>query len=179
MADLRKMTMGEVAEIADIPKETARSRLKGSLGFVNTYGWARFDVAMTARVAVHAQALRFYGQPEIAFNVADFVGGSLENISEIPPHVLKRKGMLKDNFLIFRQTYAPPYPLPIKPIWSQEWCKSKDEALRMLGVFARESYLGVEGAGFFVVNVGTLTDWALDRVFDLQGIDGSEATVPQ
>lgn len=179
MADLRKMTMGELAEIADIPKETARSRLKGSLGFVNNYGWARFEVPMTVRVAVHAQALRFYGQPDIAFKVADFVGGSLENLSEVPPHILKRKGTLKDNFLILRQTYAPPYPLPIPAIWSETWCKSTDEALRMLGVFARESYLGVEGAGFFVVNVGTLTDWALDRIFDLQGIEGSEAKVPQ
>jgi hypothetical protein len=179
MAELRKMTMGELAEIADIPKETARSRLKGSLGFVNTYGWARFDVPTTAHFAVHAQALRFYGQPDIALKVANFVGESLEGLSEIPPNILKRKGMLKDNFLILRQTYAPPHPMPIPAMWSETWCKSTDEALRMLGAFARDSYLGIEGAGFFVVNVGTLTDWALDRIFDLQGIDGSEAKVPQ
>ena len=171
MAELRKMTMGEIAEIADIPKETARSRLKGSLGFVSSYGWARFDAAMTARVATHAQALRLFGPPEIAFKIADFIGESLENFSQIPPHVLKRKGTLADNFLLFRQT-QPPY-------WSEHWCKSQDEALHMLGVFARKSYLGLEGSGFLVVNVGTLTDWALHRIFDLQGIAGNEATVPQ
>ncbi len=123
--------------------------------------------------------MRFYGQPDIALKAANFVGDSLENLSKTPPKILKRKGMLKDNFLILRQTFAPPHPLRIPAIWSETWCKSTDEALHMLGVFAHESYLGVEGAGFFVVNVGTLTDWALDRIFDLQGIEGSEAKVPQ
>ena len=163
--------MGEIAEIADIPKETARSRLKGSMGFVNTYGWARFDVSMTARVAVHAQAVRLSWPPEIALKVANWIGDSLQNISDVPPHVLKRKGTVKNNFIIYRQT-CPPF-------WSEQWCKSREEGLRMLGVFAGESFLEVEAAGFIFVNVGTLTDWALDRVFDLQGIDGNEATVPQ
>lgn len=172
MADLRKMTMGEIAEIADIPKETARMRLKGHLGFVaNSYGWARFDVPSTVRVAVHAQALRLSGIADVAVQTADFVADSLYNLTARPPHTIMRKGMLEGHSLIFRHA--------VPGLWKHHWSQSQDQALHDLGRHVADTGYAVEAAGFYFLNLGTLTDWALDRIFDLQGIDGNAATVPQ
>jgi hypothetical protein len=58
------------------------------------------------------------------------------------------------------------------------WYQGQEEALRELGAYVFETR-ELEAAGFYFLNVATITDWALDRVFDLQEIVGNEAEVPK
>lgn len=174
MEELRKMTMGEIAEIADLPKETARARLKTALGGIkNSYGWARFDMPSTLRIAVHAEMMRRTGIGQIALRTADFVAGSYHNFAVTPPHTIRRKGQLEGSYLVFRQWAEGG------DIWNGTWCPTQKEALNLAGAYIFDSSLCMEAAGFYFLNVSTVADWALDRIFDLQGIDGNEAKVPQ
>lgn len=171
MAELRKMTMGEVSEVADVPKETLRSRIKGGVGEQRTtYGWARFDLPSTIHLAIHAEMLRRTGLNEIAVQAANFVAEGLTNFCNHPPFVIRRKGQLANAFLIFRR-HDSGY-------WHMLWADGAEQAARYASGYIKETEV-LEAAGFYFLNVGTLTDWALDRVFDLQGIDGNEAKVPQ
>ena len=171
MAELRKMTMGEVAEIAGDPKETIRARMnRGIAPQEKTYGWARLGVASTVHLAVHAELLRRTTNHQIALDGANFIAESLANLFRYTPDMIKRKGMLDGNYLIFRCIYAG--------IWTNHWCRSQDEALHELGSHVFDSQ-HLDAAGFYFLNVSTLTDWAMDRIFDLQGIEGNAAEAPK
>lgn len=173
MADVRKMTMGEICEIADIPKETGRTRMKGLRWLGEVKGWARFDLPSTVRVAVHAEVMRQTGSSDVSVQAADFAAESLQNFINTPPFMISRKGIMGESTLLFRRSGID------STSWRMTWCRSTDQALNELGSATADSinYHGL--ASFLFVNVGTVTDWAIDRIFDLQGISGNEATVPQ
>ena len=173
MADLRKITMGEIAQVADIPKETARQRLKGPLDAADkSFGWGRYDIFTAVMLSVHAQTLRLCGIQKIAADAAHFAADSVYNLTQHPPHTVKRTGMLAGHYLIFMQTP--------QGFWSYIWAKNDDDAAYQVGEKLSLTNVGcVETAGFFSLNIGTVTDWALDRIFDIQDIGGAEATVPR
>ena len=171
MAELRKMTMGEVAEVAGDPKETIRTRMNRFLGErEKAPGWARLDVPSTVQIAVQAEVLRMTGAQGIALLAANFAAESIANFLNYPPHTIKRKGQLAGNHLIFRRSAIDPTQ------WKEHWCKSDEEAARMAGEFIAATAETTWG-GFYFLNVSTVTDWAIDRIFDLQEIDGNVAGV--
>ena len=171
MAELRKMTMGEIAEIAGVPKETLRSRInRGVIEARKSPGWARFDLPSTMQIVIHAEMMRRIEVEEIALKVAEFVADSFANFCKYPPHRIKRKGQLKECYLFFRR-YDHGH-------WSRHWANGQDEALFELGRYVADTSV-LEAAGFYFLNVETLADWAMDRIFDLQEIAGNEAEVPK
>ena len=171
MTELRKMTMGEVAEIAGDPKETIRARINRGVHVQKKVpGWARFDVPATMQIAIHAEMTRRIGVDEICMEVANFVADSLANFCNLPPYELRRVGQLAENYLLFRRHESG--------LWTHFWCRDQSHALRTIGEYIGESALS-EAAGFYFLNVGTVTDWAMDRIFDLQGISENVATVPR
>lgn len=169
MAKFRKMTMGEVSETAGDPKETIRSRINRGVGEAQkSPGWARFDVPSTVQIAVHAELMRRTdGNHEIALQTANFIAESLADYLNVPPRTLSRTGQLSGNYLLFRRHDSG--------LWTYFSAQTRKDATRLLGEYLFESDLREAGA-FYTVNVGTFTDWALDRVFDLQGIEGDEAS---
>lgn len=169
MATLRKMTMGEVAEVAGLPKETLRSRInRGVSEARKSPGWARFDLPEVMQIAVHAEIMRRVGVEQIAMQAAIFVAESIENFCKYPPHRLKRRGQLGASYLIFRRADHGD--------WMMSWLKDQDQALDMVGayIFHTEE---LKLSGFYFMNASTVADWAMDRVFDLQEIDGDEGEV--
>jgi hypothetical protein len=163
--------MGEVAEIAGDAKETIRARInRGLAPQQKSPGWARLDVPSTVQIAVHAEMLRRTANHEIALKTADFVGDSIANVCNYPPHLVRRKGQLGGSYLLFRSISHG--------IWTERWCGSQDDALHMVGSHIADSQY-LEAAGFYFLNISTLADWALDRVFDLQGIEGNQAEAPK
>lgn len=164
--------MGEIAEVAGDPKETIRSRLnRGVSDHRKTTGWARFDVPNTLNVAVHAEMMRRVGIEQVAIKTANFVAESIQNYLSCPPHSIRRSGQLGTCYLVFRRSDDIDF-------WSMHWCKDNDEALLKVGQYMADSSI-VEGAAFLTVNAGTIADWALDRIFDLQEIDGNTAEASQ
>lgn len=171
MAEIRKLTMGELAEIAGLPKETLRSRInRGVTEARKAPGWARFDLPSTMQVAVHSEMMRRIGVDEIAFKTAEFVSESIANFCNYPPRRIKRRGQLNECYLFFRRYDHGA--------WTMFWVQGQKEALHELGGYVFETS-ELEASGFYFLNVSTITDWALDRVFDLQGIEGNEAEVPK
>lgn len=167
------MTMGEVAEIAGDPKETIRARInRGLARQQKTPGWARIDVPSTVEIAVHAELLRLSVDHEIAFKAANYVRDCMKDAYNFPVLPVKRKGQLKGACLIFRRSGIDP------SVWTYTHYLTQDDALYGLGQHYGDTTETLF-AGFFFLNVSTLTDWAMDRIFDLQGIDGNEARAPK
>lgn len=170
MKKLRKMTIGEAADVAGVPKETLRSRIhNGLVEARNTPGWARFEVPEVAHIAIHAELIRRLGISSVAWQVANWVSDTLADACSYPPHCIRRKGQLSDAFLIFRRTNDG--------FWHMRWADGRDVAAHEAGRHLHDSTF-VEASSFVVVNATTLTDWALDRIFDAQGIEGNEAEAP-
>lgn len=171
MQQFRKMTMGEVAEIAGDPKETIRARMnRGLAAHKKTLGWARLDVPSTVHIAVHAEMLRRSSNHDIALKTSNFIADSIADFLRYPPYLLKRSGQFKGSYLIFRCTGDG--------FWTQHWCQTEEDALQMVGRYIADTEF-VDASAFYFVNVSTLADWALDRIFDLQGIEGNQAEAPQ
>lgn len=168
MEKFRKMTMGEVAEVAGEPKETIRARInRGVAPAQRAPGWARFDVPSTVQIAVHAELMRrTEGNHQIALQTADFAAESLANSLNGPRKTIARTGHLKGHYLLFRRHDSG--------LWSRFWADGERNAARLIGEYLAET-VEREAGGFYVANVGTFADWALDRIFDLQGITGEEA----
>src|SRR5690606_27001235 len=100
----------------------------------------------------------------------NFVADGFENFCNYPPRRLKRKGQIAGSFLFFQRS-------PEGGLWSMRWLKSEDDALFAVGQYMANTSL-LDLSGFYVLNIGTVTDWAMDRIFDLQEIAGNEAEVP-
>lgn len=171
MAEIRKMTMGEIAELAGLPKETLRSRInRGVIEARKAPGWARFDLPTTMQIVVHAEMMRRIEVEQIAFKVAEFVSESVANFCNYPPRRIARRGQFQECYLFFRRHDHGD--------WTMLWVQGQKEALHELGGYVFETS-DLEASGFYFLNVSTVADWALDRIFDLQEITGNHAEVPQ
>jgi hypothetical protein len=171
MEKLRKVTFGELAEIADTHIETIRGHIKrGVLPFENQRGWARFDAIEVLYIASYYKALRLVKHHSMAHRTAEFISDSFENFAKRPPHEIKRSGQLEGQYLIL---YFIPNEGDL-PFVKHEWCNGLEHLQSSLKHYVeRTSYH--EAAAFSVVNTGTISDWVIDRLFDLQGIEGDAA----
>lgn len=177
MEKLRKVTFGELAEIADTSAETIRARIKrGDLHVQKSRGWARFDAIQVLYIASYCKAINLLGNSEMATQTASFIAESCLNFVSRPPFSLKRTGQIADAFLVFRFAEWDPVPgVDVPPVLQMKYYQGREALLDALEWYTDFSTASADSASFHVINTGPIADWILDRLFDLQGIDGDEA----
>lgn len=126
MAEFRKMTMGEVAEVAGLPKETLRARInRGVVEARKSPGWARFNLPSVVKICVHAEMMRRVGIEEVAIKAADFISESVHDFCKRPPYRIKRQGLIDGNYLFSGATITASGTCSGPTAWKTQ-CKSSE-----------------------------------------------------
>jgi DNA-binding transcriptional MerR regulator len=170
MTKLRKMTIGEVAEIAATPRDTLRGWInRGTVTYEKNPGWMRFSALDVIEIAAYARAMRVLDHDAKARHVAIFLRESFENFAAPPHRKFRRAGQMADQVLIFRRN-------ALTGLLDYRYFFGADVVDHQLGVY-RADTAEVDWASFEVVNLATIADWVMDRIFDCQEIDGDEVSV--
>ena len=169
MEQIKRMTIGEIAEVAGTPRPTVKDWVKrwedDPFDHLAGRSWRRFDLGSTVRVIVQAEALKICGNAAIASRVGFYTGECILDFQGERQSV-RRNGLLAGVYLVVTRTSSGGYhhAPALNEAQLQHWLET-----------AVELSSEAAAAGFQVFNVGTLADVALGRVFDFQGISGEEA----